>query len=106
MRSIWNGTISFGLVHISVKLYSATRSHELHFHHLHERDGGRIKNEKICMKCGQAVRADELVYGYEVEKGQYVTLTKEDFERVDADSTYTLRLETFVDPTEIDPVFF
>lgn len=106
MRSIWNGAISFGLVHIPVKLYSATRSQELHFHYLHERDGGRIKNEKICTKCGQEVETNELVRGYEVERGRYITLTDEDFKKVDSESTHTLVLETFVDPTEIDPVFF
>jgi DNA end-binding protein Ku len=106
MRSIWNGAISFGLVHIPVKLYSATRSQELHLHYLHERDSGRIKNEKRCTKCGQKVEADELVRGYEVEHGRYVTLTEEDFKKVDAISTHTLALETFVDPTAIAPVFF
>ena len=106
MRSIWNGTISFGLVHIPVKLYSATRSQELHFHYLHERDGGRIKNERICTKCGQEVEANELVRGYEVEQGRYITLTEADFKKVDSNSTHTLVLETFVDPVEIDPVLF
>jgi DNA end-binding protein Ku len=98
--------MSFGLVHIPVKLYSATRSQELHLHYLHERDGGRIKNERICTKCGQEVEANELVRGYEVEHGRYVTLTEEDFKKVDSESTHTLVLETFVDQTEIDPIFF
>ncbi len=106
MKSIWNGTIRFGLVHIPVKLYSATRSQELHLHYLHKRDSGRIKNERICTKCGQKVVSGELVRGYEVEPGHYVTLTAEDFKNVNSISTHMLDLETFVDPAEIDPVYF
>jgi len=106
MRSIWNGMLSFGLVQIPVKLYSATRSNDLHFHYLHKPDGGRIKNERVCMKCGQSVEATTLVRGYEFEKDVYVTLTNEDLAKVDVDSTHTLTIEEFVDPAEIDPVFF
>jgi DNA end-binding protein Ku len=106
MRSSWNGMLCVGAVHMPVKLYSATRSTELHFHYLHGQDGGRIKNERICAKCGQTVDADELVRGYEVEKGTYVTLTEEDFEKVDVDGAHTLSVDAFVDPAEIDPIFF
>jgi DNA end-binding protein Ku len=95
-----------GAVHMPVKLYSATRSTELSFHYLHERDGGRIKNERVCSKCGQRVEAEDLVRGYEVEKGTYVTLTKEDFEKVEVDGAHTLNVDTFVDLAEIDPVLF
>jgi len=106
MRSSWNGMLCVGAVHMPVKLYSATRSTELHFHYLHEQDGGRIKNERICTKCGQTVDADELVRGYEVEKGIYVTLTEEDVEKVDVDGAHTLNVDAFVDPAEIDPILF
>ena len=106
MRASWNGMLCIGTVHLPVKLYSATRSNELHFHFLHEHDGGRIKNERICTTCGQRVEADELVRGYEIEKGTYVTLTAADFEKVDVDSAHTLHVEAFVDPNEIDPLYF
>jgi DNA end-binding protein Ku len=106
MRSSWNGMLCVGSVHMPVKLYSATRSTELRFHYLHEQDGGRIKNERVCTKCGQTVDADELVRGYEVEKGTYVTLTEEDFEKVDVDGAHSLSVDAFVDPAEIDPILF
>lgn len=106
MRASWNGMLCIGAVHVPVKLYSATRSTELHFHYLHEPDGGRIKNERVCAKCRQPVEAEELVRGYEVEKGTYVTLTDKDFEKVDVDSAHTLSVDAFVDLAEIDPIFF
>jgi DNA end-binding protein Ku len=98
--------LCIGVLHMPVKLYSATRSTELHFHYLHEQDEGRIKNERVCTKCGQTVEADDLVRGYEVEKGTYITLTEEDFEKVDVDGAHTLSVDGFVDPNEIDPILF
>lgn len=106
MRSIWNGMLSFGLVQIPIKLYSATRNNDLHYHYLHKPDGGRIKNERVCAKCGQNVEAAALVRGYEFEKDVSVILTNEDLAKVDVNSTHTLMIEEFVDPAEIDPVFF
>jgi DNA end-binding protein Ku len=106
MKSIWNGTIRFGLVHIPVKVVSATRSQELHFHYLHERDCGRVKSQRICTKCGQVLDADDLVRGYEYEKGKYVPLAEEDFARVEVESSDTVPILTFVDPEDIDPLFF
>jgi DNA end-binding protein Ku len=98
--------LCIGTVHLPVKLYSATRSTELHFHYLHRQDGGRIKNERVCTKCGQTLEADALVRGYELEKGTYVTLTEEDFEKVDVEGAHTLSVDAFVDLAEIDPIFF
>ena len=106
MRASWTGMLCVGVVHMPVKLYSATHSTELHFHYLHEQDGGRIKNERVCTKCGQTVEANELVRGYEVEKGTYVKLTEEDFEKVDVDGAHTLSVDAFVDLAEIDPILF
>ena len=106
MRASWNGLLCIGTVHLPVKLYSATRSNDMHFHFLHEQDGGRIKNERVCTKCGQRVRTDDLVRGYEVEKDTYVTLTNEDFEKVDVESAHTLSVDAFVDVDEIDPLYF
>ncbi len=106
MRSIWNGMLSFGLVQIPVKLYSATRNNDLHFHYLHKPDGGRIKNERVCTKCDQNVDAATLVRGYEIDKDVSVILTNDDLAKVNVESTHTLMIEEFVDPAEIDPVFF
>jgi len=106
MRASWTGMLCLGTVSLPVKLYAATRSTELHFHYLHEHDGGRIKNERVCSKCGQTVESEDLVRGYEVEKGTYVTLTDEDFEKVDVDGAHTLSVDAFVDVADIDPIPF
>ena len=106
MKSIWNGTISFGLINIPIKVYSATKSNEINFHFLHEEDLGRISTERICKKCGQALGYDELVRGYEHQKGKYIPLTEEDFAQISVESTKTITIMDFVAPQEIDPVFF
>jgi DNA end-binding protein Ku len=106
MKSIWNGTIRFGLVHIPVKLFSATRSQEVHFHYLHETDLGRVKNERVCTKCKQVVDANELVREYEYEKGKYLPLAEEDFDNVDVELRDSVPILAFVDPHEIAPIFF
>ena len=106
MKSIWNGTVSFGLINIPVKVYSATRHNELNFHYLHEEDLGRISTERVCKKCGQSLDYNELVRGYEHQKGKYIPVTEEDFEKVSVESTKTITITDFVDPQEIDPVFF
>lgn len=106
MRSIWNGMIRFGLVYIPVKLFSATRGQELHFPYLHEKDFGRLKNKRICAKCGQEVDEDELIRGYEYEKGDYLPLAEEDFAKANAEATDILPILAFVNPEEINPIFF
>lgn len=106
MRSIWNGTISFGLVHIPVKVYPATKGSELNFHYLHEEDLGRISLERVCKRCGQPIEYDELVRGYEYEKGKYVPLTEEDLEKINLESTKNITITDFVAPHDIDPMFF
>jgi DNA end-binding protein Ku len=106
MKSIWNGTISFGLFNIPIKVYSATKSNEINFHFLHEEDLGRISTERICKKCGQSLGYNELVRGYEHQQGKYIPLTEEDFEQINVESTKTITIMDFVAPQEIDPVFF
>jgi DNA end-binding protein Ku len=106
MRSIWNGMLHFGLVQIPVKLYPAVRSNDMRFHYLHKTDGGRIKHERVCTKCEQRVEVSNLVRGHEFEKDEYVTLTDEDFAKVQVDSTHFLTVEGCVDPLEINSVFF
>ena len=106
MRPIWNGTISFGLVNIPVGVFSATRSERLEFHLLHEKDMGRINNVRVCQVDGEEVAYEDLVKGYEYEKGEYVALTDEDFEKAAAESSKTISITDFVDVQEIDPMFF
>src|SRR5688500_702333 len=79
-RSLWTGSISFGLVNVPVRLYSAIAETDLRFHLIHEPDGGRIGFQKICKTEGEAVPDEEIVKGFEFEKDEFVVLTDEDFE--------------------------
>jgi DNA end-binding protein Ku len=106
MRAIWNGAISFGLVNIPVGVYSATHSEKISFHLLHRKDLGRIHNQRVCDQCGKHIPYEDLVKGYEYEKGEYVTLDDEDFDRIAIESSKTIRVLDFVDQDEIDPMFF
>jgi DNA end-binding protein Ku len=105
-RALWTGTISFGLVNVPVRMYSATREHDLHFNFVHEKDGSRIGYEKICKKEGVPVPDDEIVKAYEWDKGEWVYLTDEDFEAASADGTRTIDISDFVDSDDIDPIYF
>ena len=106
MRPIWNGMISFGLVNIPVGVFSATRSERLEFHLLHEKDMGRINNVRVCQVDGEEVPYEDLVKGYEYEKGEYLVLTDEDFEKAAAETSKSISITDFVDVEEIDPMFF
>ncbi len=105
-HSIWSGAINFGLVTIPVKLFTAVRSDELSFNMLHAKDEGRIKYERICSVDGKPVPWDEIVKGYEYEKGQYVVLTDEDFKKVNPEATQSVDILEFVDLDQINPMFF
>src|SRR5215469_7101299 len=105
-HSLWSGAINFGLVTIPVKLFTAVRTDELSFNMLHAKDGGRIKYERICSVDGKQVPWDEIVKGYEYEKGQYVELTDEDFKKVNPVATQSVDILEFVDLDKINPMFF
>lgn len=105
-HAIWNGTINFGLVTIPVKLQTAVRANDLRFNFLHKTDDGRIKNVRVCSVDEVEVPYDEIVRGYEYEKGQYVILTDEDFKRVNVEATQSVDIVQFVDLDEINPMFF
>ena len=81
-RAIWTGSISFGLVNVPVRMYSAIEDHDVRFHLLHEKDDSRIGYEKVCKKEGKPVPDDEIARGYEVSEGTYVYLTDDDLEAV------------------------
>lgn len=106
MRSLWKGAISFGLVNIPVKLYAATERKDLKFNYLHETCHTPIRYRKWCPSCDREVGAEEIVWGYEYEKGKYVVLRDEDFERVPLSTTKTIDIIDFVNLEEIDPIFF
>jgi DNA end-binding protein Ku len=105
-RAIWKGSISFGLVNIPIALYPATRREELKFRLLRKRDLSPVNYKRVAEKDGKEVPWDEIVKGYEYEKGKYVVLREEDFQRVDLEATQTVDIQDFVDQNEIDPMFF
>ena len=105
-RSIWNGTITFGMVNVPVKLYSATESKTVHFHEVHRRDGARIEHRRICPKDEREVPSEEIVKGYEVSEGQYVVLEPDEIKAAAGDRGKVIHIEEFVDRAAIDPVFY
>ena len=105
-HAIWSGTISFGLVTIPVKLQTAIRTNDMRFNFLHKKDGGRINNVRRCSTCEKDVAYADIERGYEYEKGQYVVLTDEDFDRVNPAATQSVDIVQFVDLAEINPMYY
>ena len=105
-RAIWTGRISFGLVNVPVRMYSAIEERDLHFHLVHEPDSGRIGYQKICKAEDEPVPDDEIVKAYEVKKDELVVLTDEDFEAVKVEGVKTIEISDFVPYEEIDPIYF
>jgi len=105
-RSLWTGTISFGLVSVPVRMVSATESKELRFHFLDKHDLQPIGYDKVRRDTGEHVEPDDVVRGFEVEKGRYVPLEDEDLDRLDVELTKTIDICDFVDLDQIDPIYF
>ena len=105
-RSIWRGAISFGLVNVPVKLYSAVSKKSVRFNQLHEKDNSRINLKRFCAEEDQEVPYEEIVKGYEISPGSYVVITPEELEALDPKKTRTIDIEDFVDLDEIDPLFY
>ncbi len=105
-RSIWNGMISFGMVSIPVKMFSATESKDISFNQVHKKCETRIRYQKFCPHCEGTVEQDEIERGYEFAKGQYVILNDEDFEQLPLPSKHTIEVSAFVKLDEIDPIYF
>jgi DNA end-binding protein Ku len=105
-RSLWSGSISFGLVNVPVRLYSAVSEHKLQFHFVHERDNSPIGYEKICKKEDKPVPDDEIVKAFEYQKGEYVFMEDEDFEAARVEGYKTIEITDFVPYEDIDPIFF
>jgi DNA end-binding protein Ku len=105
-RAIWTGAISFGLVNVPVKLYTATENKDVSFHQFDKGSGERIRNKRVAEKSGKEVDYDDIVKGYEVSKGEYVIVTPDELEAVEPTRSRTIEIEDFVDRDEIDPIFF
>ena len=106
MRAIWKGAVSFGLVSVPVKLYSATESHDVSFRQVHAKDGGRIKYQRVCSVDGEEVAYADIAKGYETEDGEMVILTDEDMAELPSTSSREIAVEKFVPSDQIDPMLF
>jgi DNA end-binding protein Ku len=106
MRAIWKGAISFGLVNIPIALYTATRKEDLKFHLLRKSDLSPVNYKRVAAADGKEVTWDEIVKGYQYEKGKYIVLKDEDFARVDVEATQTVDIVDFVQLEEVSPIYF
>src|SRR3954463_2328621 len=106
MRSIWTGAINFGMVTIPVKLYSATEQKDVRFHLVHIKDGARIVEKRFCSEEDKEVSWDEIGKGYEVRKGEYVVMEREEVEDAAPEQSHTIDIGDFVEIDEIDPIYF
>jgi DNA end-binding protein Ku len=106
VRAIWKGAVSFGLVSVPVKLYSATESHDISFRQVHAKDGGRIKYKRVCSIDGEEVEYADIAKGYETDDGRMVVLTDEDLAELPSASSREISVEKFVPSEQIDPIYF
>jgi DNA end-binding protein Ku len=106
MRAIWKGAVSFGLVSIGVKLYSATEEKDIRFHQVHRTDGGRIRYKRTCSVCGEEVSYDDIAKGYDLGGGEMVILTDEDFADLPLSSSRAIDVLEFVPAEEVDPILY
>jgi DNA end-binding protein Ku len=105
-RAIWSGAISFGLVNVPVRLYTATSPKTVRFHQLHDKDGVRIRQQRVCPADGEEVGYEHIVKGYEIAPDRYVVVTQEELDALDPVHTKTIDIEEFVELSEIDPVYY
>src|SRR5687767_14669580 len=104
-RPVWSGAISFGLVNVPVEVFSAVSQKEVRFHMLHEEDGGRIHYKRVCDKDGEEAPYSEISKGYDVSRGRFDSLTKEEHEAAAPQKTRSIGIEDFVDQADIDPIY-
>ena len=105
-RAIWTGSISFGLLNVPVKLYSAVSKKSVSFREIRDSDGSRIRHKRVAEADGEEVPYEHIVKGYEIAPEQYVMMTKEDFEEVDPKKSRAIEIHDFVDLDQIDPIYF
>jgi DNA end-binding protein Ku len=106
MRAIWKGAVSFGLVSIAVKLYSATEEKDIRFHQVHRIDGGRIRYKRTCSVCGEEVSYDDIAKGHDIGGGDMVILTDEDFADLPLSSNRAIDVHQFVPAEQVDPILY
>ena len=105
-RPVWSGTISFGLVNVPVKAFTAVRDHDVHFHQLDKKSGSRIRYKKVTEKSGREVDADQIEMGFEVSSGHYVTFDKEELDALRPKSTRAIDVSDFVALEDVDPIYY
>ncbi len=105
-RPIWSGSVSFGLVNIPVKLFSAVSRKSVRFNQIEAETGARIRQKRVSEQTGEEVEYKDIVKGYELPSGEFVTITPEELDALDPDSARTIELEEFVDLADIDPIFY
>ncbi|MEV0153030.1 Ku protein [Micromonospora sp. NPDC050686] len=106
MRAIWKGAVSFGLVSIGVKVYSATEEKDIRFHQVHREDGGRIRYKRTCQVCGEEVTYDDIAKGYDIGGGEMVILTDEDFADLPLSTSHAIDVLEFVPAEQVDPILY
>jgi DNA end-binding protein Ku len=105
-RSLWTGSISFGLVNVPVKAFTAVRDHDVHFHQLDKKSGSRIRYRKVAEETGKEVDSDDIALGFEVKNGRYVTFDEAEMKALRPKSTRVIEVSDFVALEEIDPIFY
>ncbi len=106
MRSIWKGSVAFGLVNVPVKVYSATEDHDLKFHQVHAKDNGRIQYKRVCSECGEVVEYRDIAKAYEADNGQTVVITDEDIATLPEERSHEIEVLEFVPAGDIDPLMY
>ena len=105
-RPVWSGSISFGLVNVPVKAYTAVRDHDVHFHQLDKKSGARVRNKKVSEKSGREVDKDDIEMGFEVKSGRYVTFDKKELDALKPRSTKAIEVTDFVALEDVDPIYY
>ncbi len=106
MRPLWKGAVSFGLIYVPVKMYAATEKKDIKFNYLHEKCRTPVQYRKYCPSCQSEVASEEVVRGYEYEKGKFVIMKEEDFDRLPGENTRSVEILDFVNLAEIDPIYY
>lgn len=106
MRPMWSGALSFGLINIPIKVLSATQEHPLSFDMLHNKDLSPIRFARICKEDGKEIPYEDIVKGYEYQKGEYVVISEEDFKQVNPKRVKTIDIQEFTNEDEVDPIYF
>ncbi|HYB36799.1 MAG TPA: Ku protein [Mycobacterium sp.] len=106
MRSIWKGSISFGLVNVPVKVYSATEDHDIKFHQVHAKDNGRIRYKRVCEVCGEVVEYPDVARAYESDDGQMVVITDDDIATLPEERSREIEVLEFVPASDLDPMMY